>query len=666
MADIQKLITLTEKNDAGPYFDVFYSADCLTYTQSVDGDNVYLPSVGSTVVVTVPNTTDCIKLQSVSGPCDNFVISGSNAPTTTTTTSTTPAPTTTTTSTTTAPTTTTTTSTTVLPRYWNSEYCDGSGVGPTVQDSTAVLESGAVVKFSGGGEEFCVTLTTENFAPFIWFPIVTGDFITCEACLPATTTTTSTSTSTTTTTSTTTVPTTTTTTSTTIQSCNCITVDVLNTQLTNGGLDLYYILNDCAGGSRDVNLATTLGSEVGGSTYFGLCEGGSTSNLFKYGPSGSPFVGEPGMNVTPNGTICTVDGDCLPVTPTTTTTTSTTSGTTTSTTTSTTVPTTTTTTSTTVAPTTTTTTSTTSDPYNYYYMEGCPGTTYDGLDRVVRTTATLTTSLTPNSADATSIFGSCFFAKSTTTKAIYDACDPSDLSCVDITGYSIVSGCDTCVGPPTTTTTTSTTAAVCNCITVDVENTQLTDGGLDLYYILNDCEGGSRDVNLATSIGSEVGGSTYFGLCSRATTSNLFKYGPSGSPFVGLPGMNVTPNGTICSVDGDCLPVTPTTTTTTSTTVAPTTTSTTTSTTVAPTTTTTTSTTLANGTLWNLFCPSSAGGGCPYTFTKLDGTLCSDTAVPDTDTVFCVKETTTPSVTGGVWTELGDPCSFDSCLEYPI
>jgi hypothetical protein len=132
MADIYKLITLTEKNDAGPYFDVFYSADCLSFTQSVDGNNVYLPNVGSTVVVTVPDTTDCIKLQSIPEPCDNFVISGSNAPTTTTTTSTTAQPTTTTTTSTTSPTTTTTTSTTVLARYWNTTYCDGGGNGPTV------------------------------------------------------------------------------------------------------------------------------------------------------------------------------------------------------------------------------------------------------------------------------------------------------------------------------------------------------------------------------------------------------------------------------------------------------------------------------------------------------------------------------------------------------
>jgi len=53
MADIFKEITLTERNNAGPYFDVFYSTDCINYTQSVDGDNVYLPFVGATAIVTV-------------------------------------------------------------------------------------------------------------------------------------------------------------------------------------------------------------------------------------------------------------------------------------------------------------------------------------------------------------------------------------------------------------------------------------------------------------------------------------------------------------------------------------------------------------------------------------------------------------------------------------
>lgn len=193
MADINKLITLTQINAAGPYFDAFYSVDCVNFTQSVDGDNVYLPTTGSTAVITVPEETICIKLQSVTGFCNNSVISGSGIPTTTTiapTTTTTLAPTTTTTL---SPTTTTlspTTTTTLGARYWNSTYCDGSAGNPTLRDVTGLLETGAVVKFAGGGEEFCSTLTTEVFSPFLWFDIVSSGFADCPTCLGLTTTTT--------------------------------------------------------------------------------------------------------------------------------------------------------------------------------------------------------------------------------------------------------------------------------------------------------------------------------------------------------------------------------------------------------------------------------------------------------------------------------------------
>jgi hypothetical protein len=110
MADIYKLITLTEKNDSGPNYDAFYSIDCLSFTQSVDGGNINLPSVGSTAVITVPEETQCIKLESIPEPCSNFVISGSATTTTTipVTTTTTTIPVTTTTTTYTTVTTTTT------------------------------------------------------------------------------------------------------------------------------------------------------------------------------------------------------------------------------------------------------------------------------------------------------------------------------------------------------------------------------------------------------------------------------------------------------------------------------------------------------------------------------------------------------------------------------
>jgi hypothetical protein len=98
---IQKTITLTDKGvNSGPTYTLSYSSDCVEYTSSV---NVTLSSISSSVVVNVPENTQCIKLTSI-GDCTNEVIQNI-----TTTTTTTIAPTTTTTTTTIAPTTTTTT-----------------------------------------------------------------------------------------------------------------------------------------------------------------------------------------------------------------------------------------------------------------------------------------------------------------------------------------------------------------------------------------------------------------------------------------------------------------------------------------------------------------------------------------------------------------------------
>ncbi len=97
--------------------------------------------------------------------------------------------------------------------------------------------------------------------------------------------------------------------------CNCITVDVLNTQLTNNGLNLYYIFNSCAAGETSVDLTSIFGIEQNGSTYFALCEQGAGGNLYKYGPNGSPFVGVGGMNTTPNQDGCVDNLECTPVVP---------------------------------------------------------------------------------------------------------------------------------------------------------------------------------------------------------------------------------------------------------------------------------------------------------------------------------------------------------------
>jgi hypothetical protein len=108
MANVNRQITLTQKgNNSGPFYDVYYSLDCITYTICIDGLNVFLPNVGSTAIVTLPDNTQCIKLVNKSPLCNNEVIQDLRA--TTTTTSTTTTSTTSTTTTTAAPTTTTTT-----------------------------------------------------------------------------------------------------------------------------------------------------------------------------------------------------------------------------------------------------------------------------------------------------------------------------------------------------------------------------------------------------------------------------------------------------------------------------------------------------------------------------------------------------------------------------
>lgn len=77
MANISKVITLTEKNDSGPLYDLYYSIDSgSTYTASVDGQNLYLPYVGASDVATVDASANVFKLTS-KGVCVNFETSGS-------------------------------------------------------------------------------------------------------------------------------------------------------------------------------------------------------------------------------------------------------------------------------------------------------------------------------------------------------------------------------------------------------------------------------------------------------------------------------------------------------------------------------------------------------------------------------------------------------------
>ena len=68
---ITKRITLTDKGiNAGPVFSVYTSPDCNTF--SLYG-SVTLGSVGAYVDISIPTSTQCIRLTS-QGVCDNSVI----------------------------------------------------------------------------------------------------------------------------------------------------------------------------------------------------------------------------------------------------------------------------------------------------------------------------------------------------------------------------------------------------------------------------------------------------------------------------------------------------------------------------------------------------------------------------------------------------------------
>lgn len=238
MPDIQRIITLTAQGaNSGPLYDVYYSNDCINYILCVDGDNVSLPGVGSSVFVTMPDTAYCIKLVNLSEGCFlNEVVliipttTTTQAPTTTTTTltptTTTVAPTTTTTvaptTTTLGPTTTTLSPTTTQPPVvYLVELC-GGGDGPYkvtkgTGDSPAGI--GQAFKLTGSyagfnGINCWEVLENPTTGPADYTNVNFGVvFSNCLECNPPTTTTTAAPTTTTTlapTTTTTLSPTTTT------------------------------------------------------------------------------------------------------------------------------------------------------------------------------------------------------------------------------------------------------------------------------------------------------------------------------------------------------------------------------------------------------------------------------------------------------------------------
>jgi len=174
MANVLKKVTITEQGStSGPLYDIYYSIDGVTYTLCVDGDNVALSSVGSYVVVTVPDTANFIKAVNLHPGCNgNDVIIDFGGLTTTTTTSgptttTTGAPTTTTTQ---APTTTTTTLAVNCVIYnWScdNEYgvpcslvwtnCDGSAGNDFVSNGSAGTQCAQLGTFGISNASFPTT-----------------------------------------------------------------------------------------------------------------------------------------------------------------------------------------------------------------------------------------------------------------------------------------------------------------------------------------------------------------------------------------------------------------------------------------------------------------------------------------------------------------------------
>ena len=114
MPNINKTITLSSWGwGSGPLYNAYYSTDNITFTIAISGSNLYLPNIGSSATIIVPDTTNYIKLIN-----DNELCGEASAsvyiPTTTTSTSTSTT-TSTSTSTTTSTSTSTSTSTTTEP-----------------------------------------------------------------------------------------------------------------------------------------------------------------------------------------------------------------------------------------------------------------------------------------------------------------------------------------------------------------------------------------------------------------------------------------------------------------------------------------------------------------------------------------------------------------------
>jgi len=86
MANINKIITLSSwGGSSGPLYNAYYSTDNINFTIAISGSNLYLPSIGSSATIIVPDTTNYIKLINDNEVCGEASASIYAGPTTTST-----------------------------------------------------------------------------------------------------------------------------------------------------------------------------------------------------------------------------------------------------------------------------------------------------------------------------------------------------------------------------------------------------------------------------------------------------------------------------------------------------------------------------------------------------------------------------------------------------
>jgi hypothetical protein len=159
MADAYFIVTLsTAEAGSGPNYNVLYSTDCVSYSPATPS-TVSLEYVGAQAYITIPDTSQCVKLTNINSNCTNSVTSSVGITTTTTsTTTTTAAPTTTTTA---APTTTTTTTEGPIRFDWN--FIESGGA------------RGEMFLYINGSEVENRVITSSGF-----YNVNVGDTIYCE------------------------------------------------------------------------------------------------------------------------------------------------------------------------------------------------------------------------------------------------------------------------------------------------------------------------------------------------------------------------------------------------------------------------------------------------------------------------------------------------------